>query len=133
MNAYTYMVQYLTLKPAYSFFLNKIYNTCTEEWVLAAHVPNPMGFYFTWKESLWNKLSYGIKIVLVYRKTHLIRNNEVGVLFHQYYKRVTTVTGGHFDIFLYHLNWTHKRSKMALSISWQELVWPSYGHFSNQL
>ena len=60
----------LTLKPANSFFLNKVCNTCTEECVLAAHVRNSMGFYYTWKESLWNKLSFSIKIVLMYRRTH---------------------------------------------------------------
>ena len=37
---------YLTLKPTNSF-LNKIYNTCTEECVQAVHVPNPMGLYYT--------------------------------------------------------------------------------------
>ena len=43
-----YIMSPLTLKPAWSF-LNKINNTCTEECVLAAHVPNPMGFYYKWK------------------------------------------------------------------------------------
>ena len=37
----------LALKPANSFFKNKVCNTCTEECVLAARVRTPMGFYYT--------------------------------------------------------------------------------------
>ena len=68
-----------TLKPTISF-LNNICNTCTEECVLAACLPNPMGLYYTLKESLWKKLSFGIKIFLVYRRTHFIWSDESSFL-----------------------------------------------------
>ena len=39
---------YLTLNPTNSFFIIRfIICTCTEECVLAADVPNPMGLYYT--------------------------------------------------------------------------------------
>ena len=60
----------LTLKSAYSF-LKKVHNTCTEEYMLAARVPNPM------KK---NRYKVGIRSFLrMYRRTHLTRNNEVGI------------------------------------------------------
>ena len=43
---------------------------------MATHVPNPISFYYTSNESLFNKLSSTIKYVLMYTRTHLIRSNE---------------------------------------------------------
>ena len=59
-----------TLKPTYSFW-KRICNTCTEESGLATHMPNPMGLYYTWKESLWNKLSFGVEELTWYEAMKL--------------------------------------------------------------
>ena len=95
--------------------------------MLAARVPNPMGFYIN------ENNIYEISFLLVYKSFMCIQELtryeamnlvssvlSVSFLFYQYRECITTVTGGHFvlrDIFLYHLNWTHIRSKMVFSIS----------------
>ena len=43
---------------------------------MATRMPNPINFYYTSNESLFNKLSSTIKYVLMYTRTHLIRSDE---------------------------------------------------------
>ena len=47
---------------------------------MATRVPNPISFYYTSNESLSNKLSYSIKYVLMYTRTHLTQSDEPRVL-----------------------------------------------------
>ena len=42
---------------------------------MATHIPNPISLY-TSSESVLNKLSYSIKYVLMYTRTHLTWSNE---------------------------------------------------------
>ena len=43
---------------------------------MATRVPNPISFYYTSNESLFNKLSSTIKYVLMYTRTHLTQSDE---------------------------------------------------------
>ena len=95
--------------------------------MLAARVPNSMGLYYTWKESLWNKLSFGIKIVLVYRRTHSIQSDNVGVFCLSVSWACNNCNWRPFCLtwyILYHLNWTHVSSKMACSIPYLSILKP---------
>ena len=47
---------------------------------MATRMPNPIRFYYTLNENLFNKLSSTIKYVLMYTKTHLTRSDEPRVL-----------------------------------------------------
>ena len=62
------------------FFKINVYTTCDKECVMATRVPNPIRFYYTSNESLLNKLSFNIKYVLMYTRTHLTRSDEPCVL-----------------------------------------------------
>ena len=62
------------------FFKINVYTTCDKECVMAICVPNPIRFYYTSNESLLNKLSFNIKYVLMYTRTHLTRSDELCVL-----------------------------------------------------
>ena len=43
---------------------------------MATCMPNPIRFYYTSNESLLNKLSFNIKYVLMYTRTHLTQSDE---------------------------------------------------------
>ena len=43
------------------------YATCT---------PKKIGLCYAWKERLWNRLSIGIKCVLMYRRTNSLRSDD---------------------------------------------------------
>ena len=47
---------------------------------MATRVPNPIRFYYTSNESLLNKLSFNMKYVLMYTRTHLTQSDEPRVL-----------------------------------------------------
>ena len=43
---------------------------------MATRVPNPIRFHYTSNKSSLNKLSFNIKYVLMYTRTHLTRSDE---------------------------------------------------------
>ena len=76
---------------------------------------------YMWNESLWINLSFNIKSVLMYRRTHLIQSDEVGISVVLYCHCIKSVTDSHFvshGLFIYYLNWMGMTSEIAVRENW---------------